>query len=134
MMGVSQGMRCRDAVWGSEYRRRRSGAHAAQQEIEVAGGDSFGAVALPRLVPAHHPVQHGQHGAAGGGHVQRAERAVGHALRNQFAQARLVAVAHPGGVFAGADHAVGNGWRLGGAVGYTDSKIRVDDRASQADV
>lgn len=41
---------------------------------------------------------------------------------------------HTGGVFAGADHAVGNGWRLGGAVGYTDSKIRVDDRASQADV
>ena len=41
---------------------------------------------------------------------------------------------HTGGVFVGADHAVGNGWRLGGAVGYTDSKIRVDDRASSADV
>jgi outer membrane autotransporter protein len=41
---------------------------------------------------------------------------------------------HTGGVFAGADHAVGNGWRVGGAVGYTDSKIRVDDLASKADV
>lgn len=41
---------------------------------------------------------------------------------------------HTGGVFAGADHAVGRGWRVGGAVGYTDSKIRVDDRASKADV
>lgn len=41
---------------------------------------------------------------------------------------------HIGGVFAGADHAVGDGWRVGGAVGYTDSKIQVDDRASQADV
>jgi T5SS/PEP-CTERM-associated repeat protein/autotransporter-associated beta strand protein len=41
---------------------------------------------------------------------------------------------HIGGVFVGADHAVGDGWRVGGAVGYTDSKIRVDDRASQADV
>ncbi|CAB3827036.1 MULTISPECIES: autotransporter domain-containing protein [Achromobacter] len=41
---------------------------------------------------------------------------------------------HTGGVFAGADHAVGNGWRIGAAVGYTDSKITVDDRASKADV
>lgn len=41
---------------------------------------------------------------------------------------------HTGGVFAGADHAVGNGWRLGAALGYTDSKINVDDRASKADV
>lgn len=42
---------------------------------------------------------------------------------------------HTGGVFLGADQAVGNsGWRLGGAVGYTDSKVRVDDRSSQADV
>lgn len=39
-----------------------------------------------------------------------------------------------GGLFVGADHAVGNGWRLGGALGYTDSNIRVDDRASKADV
>lgn len=41
---------------------------------------------------------------------------------------------HTGGVFVGADHAVGGGWRLGGALGYTDGKIRVDDRASKADV
>lgn len=41
---------------------------------------------------------------------------------------------HTGGVFVGADHAVGNGWRAGGALGYTDSKVRVDDLASQADV
>lgn len=41
---------------------------------------------------------------------------------------------HTGGVFAGADHAVGAGWRLGGALGYTDSRLNVDDLASQADV
>ncbi|MDH0093276.1 autotransporter domain-containing protein [Achromobacter mucicolens] len=39
-----------------------------------------------------------------------------------------------GGVFAGVDHALGGGWRLGGALGFTDSKIRVDDRSSQADI
>ncbi|WP_438858795.1 autotransporter domain-containing protein [Achromobacter spanius] len=39
-----------------------------------------------------------------------------------------------GGVFAGVDHALGGGWRLGGALGFTDSNIRVDDRSSKADV
>ena len=41
---------------------------------------------------------------------------------------------HVGGLFVGADHAVGAGWRVGGALGYTDSKARVDERSSQADV
>ncbi|MGS1010052.1 autotransporter-associated beta strand repeat-containing protein [Achromobacter anxifer] len=42
---------------------------------------------------------------------------------------------HTGGLFIGADHEVSHsGWRLGAAVGYTDSKINVDDRSSQADV
>ena len=42
---------------------------------------------------------------------------------------------HTGGLFIGADHEVGHsGWRLGAAVGYTDSKVNVDDRSSQADV
>lgn len=42
---------------------------------------------------------------------------------------------HTGGIFMGADHEIGqSGWRLGGAVGYTDSKISVDDRSSNADV
>lgn len=41
---------------------------------------------------------------------------------------------HTGGVFVGADHGLGNGWRLGGALGYTDSKQRVDDLASKADI
>lgn len=39
-----------------------------------------------------------------------------------------------GGVFIGADHAVGAGWRLGGALGYTDSRITVDAKSSKADV
>lgn len=39
-----------------------------------------------------------------------------------------------GGVFAGADGAVGGGWRLGGAFGYTDSRLSVDDLASRADI
>ncbi|VGO07702.1 autotransporter [plant metagenome] len=41
---------------------------------------------------------------------------------------------HTGGVFVGADHEIGAGWRIGGAFGYTDSKIKVRDRASQSDV
>ncbi|MBB1627553.1 autotransporter outer membrane beta-barrel domain-containing protein [Achromobacter sp. UMC71] len=41
---------------------------------------------------------------------------------------------HTGGVFAGADSAIGGGWRLGGAVGYTDSRLSVDDLASRADI
>ncbi|WP_255032325.1 autotransporter family protein [Bordetella genomosp. 1] len=41
---------------------------------------------------------------------------------------------HTGGVFVGADHALGDGWRLGGALGYTDSKLTVDSLASRADV
>lgn len=41
---------------------------------------------------------------------------------------------HTGGVIAGADRAIGGGWRLGGAVGYTDSRLSVDDLASRADV
>lgn len=39
-----------------------------------------------------------------------------------------------GGLFVGGDHAVGAGWRLGAALGYTDGNIRVDDRASRSDV
>lgn len=38
------------------------------------------------------------------------------------------------GLFVGGDHAIGGGWRLGAALGYTDSRVRVDDRASKADV
>lgn len=41
---------------------------------------------------------------------------------------------HTGGVFVGADQPVGAGWRLGGAVGFTDTKAKVDDRSSQADI
>ena len=39
-----------------------------------------------------------------------------------------------GGLIAGMDHAVGNGWRVGGALGYTDSTLRVDDRNSKSQV
>ncbi|MFY3705842.1 autotransporter domain-containing protein [Achromobacter dolens] len=39
-----------------------------------------------------------------------------------------------GGVFVGADGAVGGGWRVGGALGFTDGRIKVDDRASKASV
>lgn len=41
---------------------------------------------------------------------------------------------HTGGVYAGADRAIGNGWRLGGAVGVTNSKLKVDDLNSQSDI
>lgn len=39
-----------------------------------------------------------------------------------------------GGLFVGGDAAVGKGWRLGGALGFTDGNITVDDRSSKADV
>ena len=39
-----------------------------------------------------------------------------------------------GGVFVGADHAAGAGWRIGGALGFTDGRMKVDDRASKARV
>ena len=39
-----------------------------------------------------------------------------------------------GGIFLGGDHAIGNGWRIGGAFGYADSRIKVDARRSKADV
>lgn len=41
---------------------------------------------------------------------------------------------HMGGLFLGADHEVGAGWRVGGAVGITDSKIKADDVSSTSDV
>lgn len=36
-----------------------------------------------------------------------------------------------GGVFIGGDTAVGSGWRVGGALGFTDGQIDVDDRSSR---
>ena len=39
-----------------------------------------------------------------------------------------------GGLFVGADRAMGSGWRLGAALGYTDSNIEVDGRSSKSDV
>ncbi len=39
-----------------------------------------------------------------------------------------------GGLFVGGDQAVGQGWRLGAALGYTDSHLRVADRDSTAKV
>ncbi|ARP81994.1 hypothetical protein CAL12_15015 [Bordetella genomosp. 8] len=38
------------------------------------------------------------------------------------------------GLFVGADRGVGNGWRVGGALGYTDSDIDVHQRGSTSDV
>lgn len=41
---------------------------------------------------------------------------------------------HTGGVFAGADGALGSGWRLGGALGYTDSNLRTDGIDAKTDI
>ncbi|WP_454688529.1 autotransporter domain-containing protein [Achromobacter aloeverae] len=38
-----------------------------------------------------------------------------------------------GGLFLGGDHGVGNGWRVGGALGYTDSHATVRDLSSTTD-
>ncbi|WP_197424828.1 autotransporter outer membrane beta-barrel domain-containing protein [Bordetella sp. N] len=39
-----------------------------------------------------------------------------------------------GGLFVGGDHGVGSGWRLGGALGYTNTHISVDDASSTANI
>ncbi|WP_397474791.1 autotransporter domain-containing protein [Pusillimonas sp.] len=39
-----------------------------------------------------------------------------------------------GGVFVGGDYHVGAGWRIGAALGFTDAKLRIDDRDSKADI
>lgn len=41
---------------------------------------------------------------------------------------------HTGGLFAGADGAIGRGWRLGGALGYTDSNLRTDGVDGKTDI
>ena len=41
---------------------------------------------------------------------------------------------HTGGLYMGADHPLGGGWRMGGAVGYTDSRARADAVDSKADI
>ncbi|NGM88237.1 autotransporter domain-containing protein [Parapusillimonas sp. SGNA-6] len=38
------------------------------------------------------------------------------------------------GLFIGGDVGVGQGWRLGATLGFTDGKIKVDDRSSRSDV
>lgn len=38
------------------------------------------------------------------------------------------------GLFIGGDAEVGAGWRVGGALGYTDGRVKVDDRNSKSDV
>lgn len=38
-----------------------------------------------------------------------------------------------GGVHAGADRALGGGWRLGGALGYTEGKLSIADRGMRSD-
>jgi subtilase-type serine protease len=39
-----------------------------------------------------------------------------------------------GGLFIGGDAAVGQGWRVGAALGFTDGRTTVDDRSSRADL
>ncbi|TFL11378.1 autotransporter domain-containing protein [Pusillimonas caeni] len=38
------------------------------------------------------------------------------------------------GLFIGGDAEVGAGWRVGGALGYTDGRVKVDERDSKSDV
>ncbi|MGY0556433.1 autotransporter domain-containing protein [Lysobacter sp. A421] len=38
------------------------------------------------------------------------------------------------GVFGGADRVIGNAWRVGGVLGYTDSTLRVDGRNSKSQI
>ena len=41
---------------------------------------------------------------------------------------------HDGGLFIGGDGAVGGGWRLGGALGYIDSRSSISDTSSRTNV
>ena len=41
---------------------------------------------------------------------------------------------HDGGLFIGGDGAVGGGWRLGGALGYIDSRSTISDTSSRTNV
>ncbi|WP_158219442.1 MULTISPECIES: autotransporter domain-containing protein [unclassified Achromobacter] len=41
---------------------------------------------------------------------------------------------HSGGVFIGMDEAIGDGWRMGGALGYTDSRLNVSSLGSSANI
>jgi len=41
---------------------------------------------------------------------------------------------HSGGVFIGMDEAIGDGWRMGGALGYTDSRLNVSSLGSSATI
>src|SRR5690606_26974283 len=38
------------------------------------------------------------------------------------------------GLFIGGDTAFGSGWRVGGALGFTDGQVKVNDRSSKSDV
>ncbi|KOQ20699.1 autotransporter [Achromobacter xylosoxidans] len=39
-----------------------------------------------------------------------------------------------GGIFIGVDHAIGAGWRLGGALGYTDSQLHTDGANAKSNI
>ncbi|MBF6618364.1 MAG: autotransporter domain-containing protein [Candidimonas sp.] len=41
---------------------------------------------------------------------------------------------HTAGIYVGGDTAVGNGWRVGGALGFTDGRIKADSVGSRSDV
>lgn len=41
---------------------------------------------------------------------------------------------HTAGIFVGTDHAIGDGWRLGVALGYTDSRSRIDDADDRSSI
>ncbi|UYO95202.1 autotransporter outer membrane beta-barrel domain-containing protein [Pollutimonas sp. M17] len=41
---------------------------------------------------------------------------------------------HTAGIYVGGDVAVGAGWRVGGALGFTDGRIKADDVGSRSDV
>lgn len=38
------------------------------------------------------------------------------------------------GLFLGGDQEIARGWRFGGAVGYTNGRVKVDDRSSRSDI
>ncbi|ALM86037.1 autotransporter domain-containing protein [Bordetella sp. N] len=55
--------------------------------------------------------------------------------RNQSGNGETVRTSESdSGIFIGGDHAVGAGWRVGGALGYTDSQTRLRDLGSRSDV
>lgn len=59
---------------------------------------------------------------------------VGNRQRQSASNDNAAVRLHTAGIFVGTDHAIGDGWRLGVALGYTDSRSRIDDADDRSSI